>query len=159
MTSGTLVAVVLTSILAIKNRTRDRITLEPSTAAVPELHDFLARLATKLGWDKGATDRLQLAGEEALLFLLGKEEEASRATPSPIPLSAREVDGLLELEFLSGPGAENIESLVRELGEPDRGSAEDAGLRILNHLATELRHEQFHDRTYLLVKLDSRPLS
>ncbi len=158
MTSGTLVAVPLTSVLAIKNRTRDRITLEPSTAAIPELHNFLAHLAAKLGWDKGATDRLQLAGEEALLFLLGKEEEASRATPSPVPVSAREVDGLLELEFLSGPGAENIESLVRELGERDRVSAEDAGLRILSHLATELRHEQFHDRTYLLVKLDSRPL-
>ena len=159
MTSGTLVAVLLTSVLAIKNRTRDRITLEASTAAIPELQDFLSRLATKLGWDKGATDRLQLAGEEALLFLLGKEEEASRATPSPIPVSAREVDGLLELEFLSGPGAENIENLVRELGERDQVTAEDAGLRILSHLATELRHEQFHDRTYLSVKLDSRPLS
>ena len=110
MTSGTLVAVLLTSVLAIKNRTRDRITLEPSTAAVPELHNFLARLAAKLGWDKGATDRLQLAGEEALLFLLGKEEEASRATPT----SNR--DHMPNVTGVPTPSAyEELVQLIREL--------------------------------------------
>ena len=144
--------------MAVKNRTRDRITLEPTTAAIPEMHAFLAELGERMHWDRGAIDRLQLVGEEALLFLLRKEEEIQRDELLPIPVSAREVDGVLELELVSGPDAENIETLVRELPEEDRVSVGDVGLRILGHLATELRHEQFHDRNYLLVKVDSTPL-
>lgn len=159
MTSGSFVAIFLTFVLAIKNRSHDRVTLPASIAGIPQLREFLARLATAAGWDTGAIDRLQLAGEEALLFLIDKEEQAARAKPTPIRVSARESDHQLELEFLSGPGAENIESLVSELAEADRPTAEDAGLRVLSHLATELRHEQFHDRNYLLVALDSRTLS
>jgi NCS2 family nucleobase:cation symporter-2/xanthine permease XanP len=159
MTSGSFVAVLLTLVLAIKNRSQDRVTLQASVAAIPELQTFLARLATTVGWDKTASDRLQLAGEEALLFLIDKEEQASRTRPTPIRLSARESAGQLELEFLSGPGAENIENLVSELGEKPRATEQEAGLRVLSHFATALRHEQFHDRNYLLVVVDSRPLS
>lgn len=158
MTAGSLLAVLLTLVLAVKNRTRDRILLEPSPAAIPELQAFLTGLAKRMRWDRSAIDRLQLVGEEALLFLLRKEEEIQRDEVLPIPVSAREVDGVLELELISGPDAENIETLVGELREGGRVSAEDAGLRILGHLAAELRHEQFHDRNYLLVKVDSRPL-
>ncbi len=161
MTSGTLVAVFLTLVLAVKNRTQHEITLDASTTAIPELYEFLARIARELGWDKEATDRLQLAGEEALLFLVNREEDAQRDQPAPIPVSAREIDGVLELEFLSGPGEENLEELVSGLGEREHGehvSEEDAGLRTLSKLALELSHEQFHDRDYLLVKLDSKPL-
>jgi NCS2 family nucleobase:cation symporter-2/xanthine permease XanP len=158
MTSGSLTAVLLTLMLAAKNRTRDEIELEASPAAIPELQVFLARLAGKHGWDKAASDRLQLTGEEALLFLIGKEEEVQRDTPVPIPVSARFVAGALELEFRSGPGDENVESLVRDLAASEAVSADDAGLRILGHLAKEIRHEQFHDRNYLLVVVDSKPL-
>jgi len=158
MTAGTLVALTLTGILSVKNRTRDEIELAPTPAAIPELHAFLGALGRKHGWDRAATDRLLLAGEESLLFLIRKEEEASRDEPAPIPLRARAADGVLELEFRSGPRGENVEQRVRELSSEETVEPEDAGLRILGHLARSIRHEQFYDCNYLLVSIDSKPL-
>ena len=53
---------------------------------------------------------------------------------------------------------ENVEVLLQELEETSADTEENAGLRILGQLAKEIRHEQFHDRNYLLVKVDSAPL-
>ena len=50
----------------------------------------------------------------------------------------------LDLNLMSGTGAENVESLVDGLAERTRPTEEDAGLRVLSHLTTELRHEQLH---------------
>ncbi len=159
MTSGGVTAILLTLLLSIKHRSHDRLKLEAAPAAVPALHDFLKSIASRAGWDQTAVDRLQLAGEEALLFLITKEEEAERAGEAAIGVSARESEGVIELEFASGPGAANIEILVRDLDDADRAPSDDAGLRILRHLAKELRHEQFHDRNYLMVRVESKPLA
>ncbi|HSF16061.1 MAG TPA: hypothetical protein VLK65_10965 [Vicinamibacteria bacterium] len=90
------------------------------------------------------------------MFLVDKDE--NRPKPSPIRLSVREGDGLLALEFAAGPGAENLESLVAEIEESGRSVEEQAALRILGHLAVDLKHEQFHDRNYLAFRVESTPL-
>ncbi|HXV61187.1 MAG TPA: solute carrier family 23 protein [Vicinamibacteria bacterium] len=156
MTSGGIAAMLLTLLLSFRHRSHDRLRLEPSAASISDLYAFLTRVATKAGWDKAAIDRLHLAGEEALMFLVDKEEK--RAKPSPIRLSVREEDGLLALEFAAGPGAENLENLVAEIEESERSVEEQAALRILGHLAVDLKHEQFHDRNYLAFRVESTPL-
>ena len=95
---------------------------------------------------------------------LGVEEGAR-----PIPLVVRGkleagdppkllVNDVIELEFFCGPDAENLERRVGELGEA-APMPEEAGLRILRHLTTHLRHEQFRDQDCLTVVVDSRPLA
>ena len=159
MTSGGITAMFLTLILSMRNRLRNRVRLEPASSSVPQLYSFLTGVASKAGWDRPAIDRLHLAGEEALMFLVDKEEEAQRARPMPIQVSAREEDGVIELEFGSGPGAENVEQLTADLGELGLFVEAEAGLRILDHLTSDLRHEQFHDRNYLAFRVSSEPLA
>jgi NCS2 family nucleobase:cation symporter-2/xanthine permease XanP len=157
MTSGGMTAVILTSILAFKNRSKDRVQIDAATSGIPQLHDFLGDLATTSGWDKPATDRLLLVGEEAVLFLIGEDEGGSRKG-GRIRVSAGLRDGAIHLEFISGPGASNIESLVGELEDDTEAVVEEAGLRILRHLVRDVRHLQFHQGDVLQITVESKPL-
>ncbi len=158
MTSGGLAALILTSILAIKDRSKGRVSIDASTSGIPKLHEFLTDLATKAGWDKGAIDRLLLVGEEAVLFLID-EEQAGARKGSRIRVSAGQPGETVRLELASGPGAENIETLVDQLGDDGAEVVEEAGLRILRHLVKEVRHLQFHGGDVLQITVESKPLA
>ena len=107
------------------------------------------------GWDETATNRLQLAGEEAFLYLL---ERQSEAVSHPIRLAVRPVDDVLEIEFVSGPDDANLEDHLSRLDE-DHEVLRDVGPRILRHVSKEVRHEQFYDLDVLTVTVDTRPLA
>jgi NCS2 family nucleobase:cation symporter-2/xanthine permease XanP len=157
MTSGGLAALILTSILAIKDRSKGRVSIDASTSGIPKLHEFLTDLATKAGWDKGAIDRLLLVGEEAVLFLIDEEQAGRKG--SRIRVSAGQPRETVRLELASGPGAENIETLVDQLGDDGAEVVEEAGLRILRHLVKEVRHLQFHGGDVLQITVESKPLA
>ncbi|UCF38220.1 MAG: hypothetical protein JSU96_05040 [Acidobacteriota bacterium] len=159
MTAGGMTAVLLTLILALKNRSKGRLTLESAPGSIPKLHEYLSDLANSAGWDRTAVDRLHLAGEEALLFLISRTEQASDGAQSSVRVSGRETEGIIEVEFVSGPGAANLEGLVRDLGDVSKPVEEEAGLRILRHLVKGVRHQQFHQGDYLVLQVDSAPLA
>ncbi len=157
MTSGGLTALLLTAVLAIKYRSRGRVKIEASMAGIRPLHTFLTDFATTAGWDRAAIDRLLLAGEEATLFLIHKDEGSSDDKVSQMRVSAREHGGAIVLELVSGPGAENIEALVDKV-EGDRGVVEEVGLRILKNLVKDMHHLQFHQGDVLQITVESKPL-
>lgn len=158
MTSGGIIAILLTMLVSLKNRSALSVQIQPSTKSLPVLHELVQKQATRLGWDVEALHRLQLAAEEALMFLVEKEAQVEGRGPMPIVVRCRAIDGLVELEFATGPGAANLEERLVDLAEDAARRPDDAGLHILHHVTNELHHVQFHDRSYLLLKLDSRPL-
>ncbi len=133
-----------------------RATLEPSVSSLPRMRELLDQAAAVAGWDAPAVHRLQLAGEEALIFLIERQSEHPK--PHKIRLAIREESGTLELEFLSGPEGTNLEMQLSALREGQPTPAE-AGPRILRHMAREVRHEQYHDLDSLTVVVESRPLT
>ena len=154
MTAGGLVAIVLTFLVSLRHRAgRER--LPPSAAAITKLRGILDDAAAAAGWDPAATDRLQLAGEEAFVYLLDRQADAP--APHPIGLAVRHPGDALELEFASGPESENLEARLHGLGA-EAAAIDDAGLRILRHMAREVKHEQFRELDVLTVTVDSRPL-
>lgn len=158
MTSGGLVALALTGLVSLKSRGRKRVAVSSQVESLPKVQAFLENIVGSAGWERSARERLQLAAEEAFVYLVEKEKEAARETPLEIHLTAQEVKGDIELEFATGPGAENIEQRISELpGLAESTPGEDVGLRILRHMVKRLRHEQFHDRCYLLLVMDNRP--
>ncbi len=144
--------------LAIKNRSRGRIKIEAALSGIRPLHEFLEEFAARAGWDRAAVDRLLLAAEEAALFMIEKSKAASKGKPGPIRVSAREQGPAIVLELVSGPGAENIETLVDKL-EGEQGVVEEAGLRILRSLVRAVRHLQFHQGDVLQITVESKPLN
>ncbi len=153
MAAGGIVAMVLTLLVSLKQRAR-RDVLEPSVRSLPKLHAALDLAAERAGWDEAAVNRLQLAGEEAFLYLLERQDESK---PQPVRVAVRPVDDVLQIELVSGPDDVNLEDRLGKLDD-DHEIVRDVGPRILRHVAKEVRHEQFYDLDVLTVTVDTRPL-
>ncbi len=153
MAAGGIVAMVLTLLVSLKQRAR-RDVLEPSVRSLPKLHAALDRAAERAGWDEAAVNRLQLAGEEAFLYLLERQDESK---PRPVRVAVRPVDDVLQIELVAGPDDVNLEDRLGKLDE-DHEIVRDVGPRILRHVAKEVKHEQFYDLDVLTVTVDTRPL-
>ena len=153
MAAGGLMAMALTLLVSFKQRSH-RDVLEPNVRSLPKLRAPLDAAAIRAGWDETATHRLQLAGEEAFLYLLERQEESG---PRPIRVTVRPGQDVLQIEFVSGPDSANLEERLRDLGE-DHEVLEDVGPRLLRHMAREVRHDQFYDLDVLTVTVDTRPL-
>ena len=153
MATGGIVAMVLTLMVSLRQRGRHEV-LEPSVRSLSKLRAALDGAAQGVGWDETATNRLQLAGEEAFLYLLDRQSESE---PLPIRVAVRPVDDVLQIELVSGPDDANLEDRLGRLDE-DHEIVRDVGPRLLRHAAKEVRHEQFYDLDVLTVTVDTRPL-
>ena len=153
MAAGGIVAMVLTLLVSLK-QSAQRDVLEPSVRSLPKLRASLDRAAERAGWDELAVNRLQLAGEEAFLYLLERQEESK---PQPVRVAVRPVDDLLQIELVAGPDDVNLEDRLGKLDE-DHEIVRDIGPRILRHVAKKVKHEQFYDLDVLTVTVDTRAL-
>jgi NCS2 family nucleobase:cation symporter-2/xanthine permease XanP len=158
MTAGGIVAVVLSLLVGLRKGRGQRLEIPARTASIAELHRFLAELAGKAGWDQSAGMRLELAGEEAMLYLLDRPGQEERSRDRKVRVAAKAGPQRIELELACGTGGTNLDNAARHIDWDAPPSADDAGLRILRGLAERVRHEQFHGVDVLLVSLDSRPL-
>ena len=101
-------------------------------------------------------DRLEAVGEEALLSLLRPEEDETLShRRRRLRLVAARAEGGAVLEFVVAPTGENIEDRLAVLGDQaDETSIEhDVSLRLLRHLASSVRHQQYHDVDIVTVRV------
>ena len=122
MAAGGIVAMVLTLMVSLRQRGR-HVVLEPSVRSLSTLKSALDDAAQGAGWDETATNRLQLAGKEAFLYLLERQSESE---PRPIRVAVRLVDDLLQIEFVSGPNDAQPGGPPRPAG---RGARDRQGCR------------------------------
>ena len=157
MTTGGLTAILMTLFVEWTRPRRSRIEIEFALSALPKVRYFLGSFATRNGWDFEMLDRLDAVGEEMLLTLLQPDgsgairEDSGRVRH--LHLSARrEADGAI-LEIVAAPRGENLEDRMALLGvETDEAAIErEVSLRLLRHLATSVRHQQYHDTDVLTV--------
>ena len=151
MTSGGLVAILMTLLLETAKPRRSRMETELDLSVLPRIREFLGAFASRAGWGAEMAVRLDAVGEEALLSLVreGGEEAGGRR----LRVLAYPGDGGAVLEFAVAPGGGNLEDRLALLGDPDgEGAAErEISLRLLRHLASSVRHEQYHDIDILTV--------
>ena len=156
MAAGGIVAMLLTLLVSLKERGQ-HVVLKPSVRSLTQLRTVLDRAAERAGWDDIATNRLELAGEEAFQYLLERQAESK---PHPIRVAVRPVDDVLHIELVSGPDSANLQARLDTLDEDHEEHAvvRNIGPRILRHVAKDVRHEQFYDLDVLTVTVDTRPL-
>ena len=100
--------------------------------------------------------RLEAVGEETLLTLLEKREDAGGGRPRRLRVSASREDGGAVLEFVVASGEEmNLEDRISRLGEHTTGASlgHEASLRLLRHLASSVHHQQYHDTEVVTVQV------
>ena len=105
-------------------------------------------------------DRLDAVGEEGLLTLLQDKSEAERAQRRLL-LIAYEEDGGAHLEFIAATGEENLQDRIALLDGRTTGELieieQEVSLRLLRHLASSVRHQQYYDTDIVTVRVDRPP--
>ena len=155
VTAGGLVAIIMTGLMEITNPRRSRIETVLDVSALPKIREFIAAFASRGNWDESMAHRLDAAAEETVLTLCGVEQAIVASGDRRLLLTAHREDGGAVLEFLAATGEDNLQDrlalLAEEAGEV---SAErELSLRLLRHLASSVRHEQYHDTDIVTVRV------
>lgn len=157
MTAGGLVAILLNLALSATGYRRYRIETALDPSALAEIRSFLGNFAARSGWDAAMAGRLDAVGEEALLTLTrqDEQEEQEERQRRSLRLVVYREEGGAVLEFVVTPRGENIQDRLAMLpDESDEMSIEqEVSLRLLRHLASSVRHQQYHDTDIVTVRV------
>ena len=159
LTAGGLVAILLTAILVLTAPRRQRLETRLSVASLLELRDFVHNLVKRHRWGSAMTDRLEAVAEEMLLTLLRDDQESAERERRLLVIASSEGNAAT-LEFIAAGGQENIEDRLAVLGETTTEESferveRDVSLRLLRHLASEVRHRQYHDVDVVTVRVNA----
>lgn len=149
MTVGGFFAIAATLLLELLEPRRSRLRIPLSRAALPDLHAFLDGLAARRGLSASAADRLRLAGEEVLLRLAELRPDSGSA----LLVLARPERGGTELEFVAAPSDTNVEDQMLVLDGKKEFALDEVSLRLLDHAAESVRHQQYYDTDFITVRV------
>ena len=163
VTTGGFTAIVMILYLELTNPRRMRFKSRLHIDALPELNEFIARFATRRGWDTDMKDRLSAVAEETLLTLdpldlglsLDSEGNDDSGEERRLIVVASSDGPVADLEFIGGGDEENIEDRVRQLQQYDEETPpeQELSLRLLRSYASSVRHQQYHDTDIITVRV------
>ena len=162
MTAGGLAAILMTGFLELAAPRRSRLETDLDVSVLPKMREFLGAFAARSGWDEEMSGRLEAASEETLLTLLREGEEGSGEAGGGVRrrllLVAHKEGGGAVLEFVAAGGSENLQDRIALLGERSAGAPveREVSLRLLRHVASSVRHQQYHDTDIVTVRVDAR---
>ena len=156
ITAGGIVAILLTLFLEATAPRRSRIEAKLDPSVLPKIREFLGAFASRSGWGEEMVDRLDAASEETLLTLMGPDEDREKRERRRLLLTARKEAAGAVLEFVAASGEENLQNRIGLLAEtPDDVLVErEVSLRLLRHIASSVRHQQFHDLDIVTVHVE-----
>ena len=157
MIAGGAVAIVATLFMELTKPRRSRIEVVFDRSALREIRDFMAGFASRSGWDEAMAGRLEAVSEEALLTLLAEDDDARETGLRRLLVVARREDGGATLEFVASRGEENLQDRIALLGEADNSDVleREVSLRMLRHLASSVRHQQYYDTDIVTVRVET----
>ncbi len=156
MTAGGAAAIILTLCLEAAKPGRSRMETAFDNSVLGQVRDFLKAFASRSGWSGDMAQRLDAVGEETLLTLMRQDDERAVRRPRTLRLSAAREDGGAVLEFVVAAGeAGNLEDRIGLLEEHVAGAPveHEISLRLLRHLASSVRHQQYHDTDIVTVRV------
>ena len=161
MTAGGMVAIVLTLFMEATQARRHRLRTDLALSELPRIRQFLDDFATRHRWGDAMSERLDAVAEETLLTLLDTDTGGEDVGGRALRVTASKQDGRAVLEFVAAARGENIEDRLAVLDEPtaDRPVERDVSLRLLQHYATSVLHQQYHELEIVTVHVNapSRP--
>ena len=156
MTAGGFVAMTMTLFMDLTT-SRHRLELEFNVSALPKIREFILGFASQSGWDADMANRLDAASEETLLTLLQRQEAGGTVEQRRLLLVACKEDGGAVLEFVASTGEENLQDRIALLGTRTNADLieQDVSLRLLRHLASSVRHQQYHGTDIVTIRVDT----
>ena len=153
MNAGGFTAIILTLFVELTEPRRSRIEMTFDFSALPKIRDFLSAFASRNSWDTAMANRLDAAAEETLLTLIPQDEEEH--DPRHLRLTAYREEGDAVLEVVVSSGEDNIQDRIALLGEQTEEAPieREVSLRLLRHLASSVRHQQYHETDIVTVRV------
>ena len=158
VTSGGLTAILLTVFLELTGSRRRRLVSELDQSALPGIRTFLREFAGREGWGNGMSERLEAVGEEVLASLLGADEDRKGSDRLRMRMTAQRTEDGAVLEFAVAPRGANLQDRLALLkGHGDETPTQEAvSLRLLRHLSSSVRHQQYHGCDIITVHVKER---
>ena len=103
------------------------------------------------------SDRLDAVAEESLLTLTDAGGPASASETRALRLTLSKQDSRAVLEFVAAASEENIEDRLAVLDSEsvERPVERDLSLRVLQHHAASVNHQQYHEVDIVTVHVDA----
>ena len=154
MTTGAVSVIVLTLLMELTAQRRRRLKTELDVSALSRIDAFLQEVGSKAGWNEASIERLRSAGEETISSLLSQGDDHAASNRQRLMLSARRVDGKIELEFMATSEEENLEDRLAYLSdEPDIQDEREMSFRLLRHYASSVQHRKYQDIDIVTVEV------
>ena len=154
MTTGAVSVILLTLLMELTAQRRRRLKAELDVSALPRIDAFLQEVGSKAGWNEASIERLRSAGEETISSLLSQGDDHAAGNRQRLMLSARRVDGKIELEFMATSEEENLEDRLAYLSdEPDIQDEREMSFRLLRHYASSVQHRKYQDIDIVTVEV------
>ena len=160
MIAGGAFAIVATLISELLKGRRIRFEASFDSSALPGIQGFVATLALRFGWNETMANRVNAVSEEVLLTLLAEDKSSVVSASKRLRITARRDADEAILEFVISPGENNLEDQLTILSETSASDTveREVSLRLLRHLASSVRHQQYHDTDIVTVRVGpSRP--
>ena len=156
LSAGGLTAILMTIVLEMTEGRRQRLEIDLDISCLPQLREFVARFTSARGWSQGMADRLDQVAEETLLTLIQDQPDGDQHRRR-LRVTAHRESGEAVLEFVARSGDSNIEDRITLLGDTAdaRPVERDISLRLLRHLASNVRHRQYHDADFITVHVEA----
>ena len=156
MTAGGFVAILMTLFMDL-TKSRRRLESEINVSALPKIREFILGFASHSGWDAEMANRLDAASEETLLTLIQRQEAGGAVEQRRLLLVACKEDGGAVLEFVASTGEENLQDRIALLGTRTNADLieQEVSLRLLRHLASSVRHQQYHGTDIVTIRVDA----
>ena len=155
MLAGTVATVLMILFLNLTSRRRGgRLEVKLHASSLPAIDQFARAVASRIGWNEAATDRLCSAAEETLMSLLETGEEHAADDAPRLIIVARPGSGAVEMEFLAVFDEENLEDRLAYLSEEAEGFKEgELSLRLLRHYASSVHHQKYYGLDIVTVQV------
>ncbi len=156
MTAGGLTAILLTLFVEVTGARPKKLHCSLAAEDLPKIQDFLGAFAERSGWDNAMSTRLSAVAEETLLTMLNSPLPPGADERRALRLTASKRDGGAMLEFVAAASEENISDRLAVLDEPtaERPAERDLSLRVLQHYASSVNHQQYHEVDIVTVQVD-----
>ena len=158
MTVGGFTVILLSMFRELTAGRRHRLRAELDEGATAKIDAFLAKFASRKGWNEAMVQRLRAVGEETLQVLLPPQEDRTEDKARRLLLIARRDGAAADLEFIAATDETNLEDQMAMLSEgpPSVPIEEETSLRLLRHYASSVRHQQYHDTDVVTVRVEPR---
>ena len=148
MAAGGISAIVFTALINVVTSRRRQMETELDVDALPRIRTFIQDVFKSKDSEGSLNKRLCLIAEEALLTLIHEGEiEETDAPERRLRLTIRSSRDEIALEFVAVAGDTNMADRLAVLDD-EAAVAEvenELSLRLLRHLSSSVRHQQFYD--------------